>query len=149
MQSGKQGPSVAIKRLFQEPQEVSHSDYQVPNKLGMHRCFKVTEILKYIFSNFYIATRANHRSLYAFALVSKAFHEPVLDVLWALQGSALRLVKTLPVEAWKETGDPSTLVSFPLQIFTFLMVSHVACLSFFNGLSSRQTLIDFAFMDGE
>jgi hypothetical protein len=78
----------------------------------MHRCLKIPEILKYIFSNFDISSHPNRRCLYAFALVSKAFHEPALDILWASQTSVLRLIKTFPVEVWKETGDPSTLVSF-------------------------------------
>jgi hypothetical protein len=44
-------------------------------------------------------------------LVSKAFHEPALDVLWRSQTSILPLLKTFPVEVWTETGNPSTLVS--------------------------------------
>lgn len=52
----------------------------------------------------------NRGSLYALALVSKTFHEPALDVLWESQDSILRLIKTFPVEVWKETGNPSTLV---------------------------------------
>jgi hypothetical protein len=79
----------------------------------MHRCLEITEILRSVFNNLDYSARC--RSLYALALVSKGFHEPALDVLWGgLGGSVLPLVKTLPVEVWEETGDPSTLVIFGL-----------------------------------
>ena len=79
----------------------------------MHRCLEITEILKCIFNNLNYPSR---RSLYALVLVSKGFHEPALDILWEWDGSVLPLVKTLPVEVWEETGDPSTLVTFSFVV---------------------------------
>jgi hypothetical protein len=78
----------------------------------MHRCLEITEILKSVFYNLGYPQAASRGSLYALALVSKGFHEPALDILWELDGSVSPLVKTLPVEVWEETGDPSTLVTF-------------------------------------
>ena len=80
----------------------------------MHRCLEITEILKIVFDNLDYSSR--RRSLYALALVSKRFHEPALDILWEWDGSVLPLVKTLPVEVWEETGDPSTLVTFSFVV---------------------------------
>ncbi|KIM84932.1 hypothetical protein PILCRDRAFT_87278 [Piloderma croceum F 1598] len=73
----------------------------------MHHCLEITEILKTIFNNFGFS--ASRRDLYALALVSKAFHEPALDVLWELQDCILPLIKTFPVEVWEQSGNPSTL----------------------------------------
>ena len=70
----------------------------------MHHCLEITEILKTIFNN--IGFPGSRRDLYALALVSKAFHEPALDVLWESQTSILPLIKTFPVEVWKEPGNP-------------------------------------------
>lgn len=86
----------------------------------MHHCLEIAEILKIIFNNFSESNIVHHRrSLYALALVSKAFHEPALDILWRSQESILRLIKTFPVEVWEETGDPLTLVR--LQTFLALL----------------------------
>jgi hypothetical protein len=79
-------------------------------KSTMHHCLDITEILHIIFKNFHIyGSRYNLLSL---AFVSKAFHEPALDLLWELQGSLLPLIKTFPADLWKEEGNPSTFVSF-------------------------------------
>jgi hypothetical protein len=76
----------------------------------MHHCLDIAEILYIIFKNFHIyGSRYNLLSL---AFVSKAFHEPALDLLWESQGSLLPLIKTFPADLWKEEGNPSTLVSF-------------------------------------
>jgi hypothetical protein len=71
----------------------------------MHHCLEITEILKTVFNNFSFS--ASRRDLYALALVSKAFHEPALDVLWELQTCILPLIKIFPVEVWEESGNPS------------------------------------------
>jgi hypothetical protein len=79
----------------------------------MHHCLEITEILYNIFNSFDIF--ASHSNFLSLALVSKAFYEPALDVLWKFQGSLLPLIKTFPADVWEEEGDPSTLVS--LSVF--------------------------------
>jgi hypothetical protein len=80
-----------------------------PLKFTMHHCLEITEILHNIFNSFDIY--AARRNFLDFALVSKAFREPALDVLRKFQMSLLALVKTFPADVWKEEGNPSTLVS--------------------------------------
>ena len=113
----------------------------------MHNCLQISEILKNIFSNINFPIHRHTYDLYAAALVSKAFLDPALDLLWESHGSFLRLVKTFPVEAWNETGDPPTFVSFRSSVRPQREDPHVT--SRFKGPWSRQTLIDSARMEGE
>jgi hypothetical protein len=87
----------------------------------MHRCLQIPELLHNILESFSTprieSWRFPHfrnllRDLLAIALVSKAFCEPALDVLWSFQGSLPVLIKTFPRDLWTEDEDTMTLVSF-------------------------------------
>lgn len=78
----------------------------------MHRCLEIAEILHIILKNISIYAYGSRHNLLSLAFVSKAFHEPALDLLWELQDSLSPLIKTFPADVWKEEGNPSILVSF-------------------------------------
>ena len=78
----------------------------------MHHCLHITEILINIFD---LYDEQSKHTLLQLALVCKLFHEPALDALWRFQSSFLVLVKTFPRDLWEETGEPATLVRYPLN----------------------------------
>lgn len=78
----------------------------------MHRCLEIAEILHIILEKIPIYGYGSRHNLLSLAFVSKAFHEPALDLLWELQDSLSPLIKTFPADVWKEEGNPSILVSF-------------------------------------
>jgi hypothetical protein len=84
--------------------------------MNMHRCLQIDEILRRVLDidQFWL------HELLIFALVSKVFLEPALDLLWAEQDSLLRLIKTFPQDLWMETGDPLVLVSLYFPIIAIL-----------------------------
>jgi hypothetical protein len=107
-----------LLRTFRSAFRVSHLHST------MHHCLEITEILYNIFNSFEVF--ASHSNFLSLALVSKAFHEPALDVLWKFQRSLLPLIKTFPADVWEEEGDPSTLVSqsssLTLRSLTYALV---------------------------
>ncbi|KAF7973289.1 hypothetical protein HWV62_15665 [Athelia sp. TMB] len=72
-----------------------------------HHCLSIPEILKIIFSYLVLGTDAvdvdvDTGSLFASALVCKAFLNPALDILWENLDSFVPLAKLLPCDLWEE-----------------------------------------------
>ena len=70
---------------------------------SMHACLNVDEIVRLIAHELVAAN--GRATAVCLASCCKGFEDPVLDALWEKQGFLLPLLKTFPVDVWKEGGQ--------------------------------------------
>ncbi|KDQ62099.1 hypothetical protein JAAARDRAFT_189472 [Jaapia argillacea MUCL 33604] len=74
----------------------------------MHHCLEISEILTKIFE------KVDLSELPAIAVTCRSFHDPALDILWAVVTGLDDMITLMPADAWSEEVllDGSSIVSF-------------------------------------
>ena len=97
----------------------------IRDKISMHDCLLVSEILSNILNTYDASTKAGTSSLLALATTCRIFQQPALDVLYRDLKSISTLIKCLPRDLWEEVGDSRKKLLVSIDMYMRLWLTRV------------------------